>query len=193
MADIVCSTECAGGVSMSSFPTSCLQTDFGFPKMAIIGAVGVDFGFSGTPAVSDFQAAISTGGSDMIVINDIANGAKIAGERQEISDADTSDNLPETISEREGITGNLKRFNSTILNDLEALNCHNRVRLWYVTNKGYLFGGTLGYLASNYFGDWVHDGFGNRSYIPLSFMWMRESKTTDTAQDDDYLTLTNAS
>lgn len=196
MAEIVCSTECAGGISMSSFPTSCTQTDFGFPKMVILARSDYEMTTAGSdvvPTVATFEAAISTGGSDVIVINDISNGVKLAGERQEISDADTADNLPEVISEREGIQGNLKRFNSTILNDIEALNCHKRVRLWYVTNKGYCFGGKLGFLASNYFGDWVHDGFGNRSYIPLEFRWMREDATTGTAQDSDYLNLTNAS
>jgi hypothetical protein len=194
MADIVCSTECAGGVSMSAFPSSCTQTDFGFPKMVILASSATAFtAASDYPTVSDFEAAISTGGSDVIVINDISNGVKIAGERQEITDGDTADNLPEVISEREGIDGNLKRFNTTILNDLEALNCHKRLRMWYITNKGYCFGGKYGYLASNYVGDWAHDGFGNRSYIPISFRWMREEKTSDVGYDLDYLDITNAS
>jgi len=179
---------------MSSFPNSCTQTDFGFPKMVIVAAVGTDISPAGdVPTVAEFQDAISTGGSDVIVINDIANGQKLAGERQEIGDADTSDNLPFVISEREGIQGNLKTFNLTILNDLEALNCHKRLRVWYVTNKNFCFGGTRGYLASNYIGDWVHDGFGNRSYIPIEFKWMREDATTGAAYEDGYLDLTNAS
>jgi len=193
MADIVCSTECAGGVSMSSFPTSCTQTDFGFPKIVILGSTEINYGFSGTPSVSDLEAVIVSGGSDMIVINDIANGQKLAGERQEIGDADTADNLPFVISEREGIQGNLKTFNSAVLVDLEALNCHKRLRMWYITNKGYCLGGTKGYLVSNYIGDWVHDGFGNRSYIPIEFKWMRENITSDVSYDLDYLDLTNAS
>lgn len=194
MADIVCSTECAGGVSMSSFPGDCLQVDFGFPKLVILCAPSTNIAPSGVvPSVAEFQAAISTGGSDVVVINDISNGQKLEGEVQEISGADTADNLPEVISSMEGISGNLKRFNLTVLNDLEALNCHKRLRVWYVTNKGWCFGGKRGYLSANYFKDWAHGGFGGRSYIPFEYKWMREEETTGAAQDMDYLDLTNAS
>ena len=179
---------------MSAFPTGCTQVDFGFPKMVILCAPATNISPAGTvPTVAEFQAVIATGGSDVVVINDIANGVKLPGEKQEITGAETADNLPETISEMEGITGNLKRFNATILADLEALNCHKRLRVWYITNKGWCFGGTRGYISSNYVSDWAHDGFGGRSYIPLEFKWMREDYTTACSQDLDYLDLTNAS
>ena len=179
---------------MGSFPNDCTQVDFGFPKMVILAAMGTDLSPAGIcPTAAEFSAALATLGSDILVINDIANGQKLAGEKQEISDADTADNLPEVISEREGIMGNLKRFNLAILNDLEALNCHKRLRMWYITNKNWCFGGTLGYKASTYFGDIVHDGFGNRSYVPLEFKWMRENATTAALYDADYEDLTNAS
>lgn len=180
---------------MSAFPTACTQVDFGFPKLILLAHTDFDIGCAGdVPTVSEFQAAISTGGSDIIVLTGLANGQKVQGEQTTISDADTVDNLPEVIDEREGITGNIKRFNLTTIADFEALNCHTRLRMWYVTSEGYCFGGTRGYLCSNYISDWVHDGYGNRSYIPLSYHWMRpKTQTTGAAQDDDYLTLTNAS
>lgn len=194
MADIVCSTECASGMTMNAFPNDCTQTDFGFPKLIIVAPASTTDGVIATsgsdvPTVSDFQSAITAG--SCVVIADVSNGQKLAGEQQTISDADTYDNLPEVISEREGIQGNLKRINDDTLNDLEKLNCHKRAKLWYVTNKGYCFGNQNGYHASLYFSDWQHDGFGNRSMIPFTFMWMRPSKTSGIIQDDDYLTLTN--
>ena len=193
MADIVCSTECAGGVTMNSFPSVCSHTDFGFPKLVILASTSFSAPWTGSPTVAELQAVIATGGSDVIVINNIANGQKLAGEQQVISDTDTPDNLPEVISEREGISGNIKWFNGTVLADLEVLNCHKRLRMWYVTSNGYLFGGEDGYLCSNYFGDWVHDGFGNKAMIPFEFRWMREAITSDPTLDTDYLDLTNAS
>jgi hypothetical protein len=193
MADIVCSTECASGVVLGAFPGDCDQVDFGFPKLILLApsdytmtTVSSD---AVVPAVSDFNLSI---GSDMIVINDISNGIKMPSEVVEISDADTADNLPETITSREGISGNLKRFNLALLNQIEVLNCHKRLKMWYVTNKGWCFGGLLGYTVSNYFKDIEHAGYGNRSMIPLEFKWIREAKTSGAAYDDDYLTLVNA-
>jgi len=180
---------------MSSFPTACTQVDFGFPKLVILAHVDLNISPAGdVPTVAEFQAAISTGGSDIIVLTGLANGVKVQGEQTTISDADTVDNLPEVISSREGITGNLKRFNLTTLADLEALNCHTRLRMWYVTSNDYCFGGTRGYIVSNYISDWVHDGYGNRSYIPLSYYWIRPTTvTTGAAYESGYLDLTNAS
>jgi hypothetical protein len=140
------------------------------------------------PSVAEF----TTAASDVIFLNDIANGVKMTGEKQEISGADTPDNLPETISEIEGITGNIVRFNLDVLNDLEKLNCYSRLRLWFVTNKGWCFGGQKGFLVNNHIPDWMHEGFGNRSKIPFEFKWYRvTSETTGAAQDMDYLDLTN--
>lgn len=193
MADIVCSTECASGVSMTAFPTDCTQIDFGFPKLVLLAASNATItAASGNDvlAVSEFQGYIDSG--DIVVINDISNGIKMPSETVEITDADTADNLPEVITSKEGINGNLKRFDATTLADLEKLNCHKRLKMWYVTNKGYCFGGTTGYTVSNYFRDWEHAGYGNRSMIPFEFRWIRESKTTGTGQDDDYLDLTNS-
>jgi len=139
------------------------------------------------PTVAEFTNAAS----DIIILADIANGQKMAPEKQEITGADTPDNLPEVLSEIEGISGNIVRFNTDVLNDLEKLNCFKRLRMWYVTNKGYCFGGETGYLVNNYISDWVHDGFGNRSKIPFEFKWYREESTTGTAQDLTYLDLNN--
>ena len=193
MADIVCSTECAAGVTMAAFPTSCAQTDFGFPKLVLLAPAGVTITVASdnvVPTVAEFQTAITAG--SCIVINDVANGIKLPSETVEISDADTADNLPDVITSREGISGNLKTFNLAILNDLEQLNCHTRLNLWFVTNKGYCFGSTAGYRVGNYFKDWEHAGYGNRSMIPFEFKWIRDDKTTGNAQDDDYLTLVNS-
>ena len=194
MADIVCSTECAAGVDMTAFPSDCTQVDFGFPKLILLAPVGATITVASdnvVPTVAEFQTEL-TAGSDLIAINGISNGIKMPSETVEISDADTADNLPEVITSREGISGNLKRFNLTILNDLEALNCHKRLRMWYITNKGWCFGGQTGYLVSNYFKDLEHAGYGNRSMIPFEFKWIRESATTGAGQDNDYLDLVNS-
>ncbi len=159
--------------------------------MIILAAPDTVFSFASdhlVPSVAEF----TTAGSDIFILNDIANGAKMPSEKQELSGADTPDNLPETISEITGISGNIVRFNLDVLNDLEKLNCYNRLKLWYVTNKGWCFGGLTGYTTNNYISDWIHEGFGNRSKIPIEFKWYKPfNQTTDAAQDDDYLNLTN--
>ncbi|MDD4813735.1 MAG: hypothetical protein PHE46_11050 [Bacteroidales bacterium] len=193
MADIICATECTGGLEMPAFPDSCGRVDFGFPKLIILAlkdsvtCTGSDYL---VPSVSDFQSAI---GSDCIIINDLANGVKIPEEVEEIGPADTADNLPEYVNAREGITGNLKNINLEILNALEKLNCHSRLQMWYVTNKGWCFGGREGYTIPWYSRDWEHAGYGpNKSMIPISCTWVRKPETTGADQDYDYLELVNS-
>ena len=189
MADIVCATQCSTWIDAHAIPTSCNAVDYGFPKMVILMSPDTALTVAGTtPTVAEFQSA----GSDIFVINDIANGVKMPSEKQEISGADTTDNLPETISEICGISGNIVRFNTDILNDLEKLNCYTRLKMWYVTHKGYCFGGKTGFTINNYVQDWVHEGFGNRAKIPFEFkLYKPFNATTDTALDLDYLDLTN--
>jgi hypothetical protein len=191
MADIVCSTYCTSWLDGHAIPTDCASVDFGFPSMVILAAPDTTFSFSSdnlVPTVAEF----TTAGSDIFIISDIANGVKMAPEIQSISAADTPDNLEEVISEMDGISGNIVRFNTDIYNDLEKLNCYKRLRMWYVTNKGYCFGGLTGYLIKNYIPDWTHDGYGNRSKFPFEFRWFKTpATTTGTAQDMAYLDLTN--
>lgn len=194
MADITCSTLCTAWLDPHPIPSSCGSVDFGFPKMIILAAPDTAITVaSDVPTYAEFVAA----GSDVYIISDIANGVKMASEKQEISGADTPDNLPEVISEIEGISGNIVRFNADIYADLEKLNCFKRLRMWYVTSKNYCFGGTKGYLINNYFTAWTHDGFGNRSKIPFELKWYRANdETTGFAQSNttgsDYLDLVNS-
>jgi hypothetical protein len=191
MAEIVCATQCTSWIDAHAIPTSCNAVDFGFPKMVILSAPDTAITVASdhlVPSVAEF----TTAGSDVFYLNDIANGMKMDPEIQEISGADTPDNLPEVISEIDGISGNIVRFNLDILNDLEKLNCYKRLRMWYVTNKGWCFGGKTGYLINNYFRDWTHAGFGQRSKIPFEIKWYKpEAETTGAAIDLDYLDLTN--
>jgi len=191
MADIVCSTQCTTWIDAHEFPTTCNAVDFGFPKMIILAAPDTTIVVASDNLVPT-AAEFTTAGSDVFIINDIANGVKMPSEKQEISGADTPDNLPEVISEIAGISGNIVRFNLDVLNDLEKLNCYKRLKMWYVTNKGWCFGGPTGFTINNYIPDWIHDGFGGRSKIPFEFKWYKpDAETTGAAQSDSYLLLTN--
>ena len=191
MAGIVCATLCTSWIDGTAIPTDCASLDFGFPAMVILAAPDTVFSFASdhlVPSVSEF----TTAGSDIFIISDIANGVKMAPELQTITGADTPDNLDEVISEMDGISGNIVRFNTSTYGDLERLNCFKRLRMWYVTNKGYCFGGLTGYLVKNYIADWVHEGYGNRSKFPFEFKWFKDrTATTGTAVDLTYLDLTN--
>lgn len=191
MANIVCTTTCTNWIDGHAIPTNCNGVDFGFPKMVILAAPDTVFTFQSdhlVPSVAEF----TTAGSDIFIITPIANGVKMPNERTEITGADTGDNLPELISIMTGISGNITRFNKDVLNDLETLSCYSRLRLWFVTNKGWCFGGLTGYYVGNVVNDWIHEGFGNRSKIPFEFKWFKElDKTTECAQDMAYLDLNN--
>lgn len=191
MADIICSTTCTSWLDGHSVPASCNAVDFGFPKIVILAAPDTVFSW-GSDNLCPTAAEFTTAGSDVFILNDIANGVKMATEKQEITGADTPDNLPDVISEMTGISGNIVRFNLDILNDLETLNCYNRLKMWFITNKGWCFGGNDGFTISNHVGDWIHEGFNNRSKIPFEFKWFKTPATTTPArQEDAYLDLTN--
>ncbi len=197
MADLVCTCGCAEGLFVSAIPDDCNSIDFGYPYMiAIQNKDAVNAGLiAGTyPTVAELEAmALLTNQQHVSFIGPFTNGVKAEKSRESQSGADTIDGLESVISQTISITGKLKYLDETIICDLADLNCYTRVRIWYITSKGYIFGGTTGFIVPNFFSEWLHEGFGNVSHVPIAFEYKvdRAHQYCTTHQDDDYLTLSN--
>ena len=65
--------------------------------------------------------------------------------------------------------------------------------MWFITNKGYIFGGASGYKIANFISPMVMEGYGTRSYFPISFVYQHDLGAEEPAgQDDGFLTIVNA-
>ncbi len=199
MADLTCTCGCAEGLMVSSIPDDCNSIDFGYPYLIAIQNKDANNvtnnSFAGaSPTVGELEAlALLTNQLHVSFIGPFTNGQKTEKSRETQSGADTIDGLENVISQTIAITGKLKYLDETVICDLADLNCYTRVRIWYITSKGYIFGGTTGFIVPNFFSEWLHEGFGNVSHVPIAFEYKVDRTHTycATNQDDDYLTLSN--
>jgi hypothetical protein len=198
MADLICSCACSDELLIHEFPDECGALDFGFPYLIALqnkNAVNA-FGTNG-PTVAQLEALnlpSVTNQTHISFIGPLTNGKKSESGRQSETGADTIDGMEYVYSQIIKIEGMLKFLNKTIIADLTKLNCYSRVRIWTITSKGYIWGGATGFIVPNFFSEWLSEGFGKTSYIPISYEYMvdRAHDYSATTQDDDYLTLENA-
>ena len=192
MEDLVC--NCTDPISMSDFPNDCGANNYGYPYLLLfMKRDGHLTCASDAPSLAQIQAAIGSGGdNNMIVLGPMTNGQRTESGREEESGADTIDGGTNVISQTLMVTGNLKYLDETVRSDLEDLNCETRLRMWIVTNTGWLFGGCDGYNVSNFISGLIQPGYGSRSHIPLDYKWIHDGKDP-AVQDDGFILLTNSS
>lgn len=190
MATIVC--DCAGEPTMSPFP--CKAVDYGFPKKLILQDPDGSLTVAGeSPTLSEIQAGIAASGEDkLIVIEQITNGQLVESSREEETGADTADGLTNTFGINMAVTGNIKLLDESVRADLLKLNCHERLKMWVITSKGYILGGATGYKIANFFSPMTLGGYGTRAMVPLNLVYQHNLNATDPAgQDDGFLNLVN--
>jgi len=179
---------------MSAFPNNCGSEEYGYPYLLLfMKREGTITGCTGSgPTYAQVQAAQAEVDDDkMIVVGPITNGQRVESEREEETGADTVDGMTNVISQTIQITGKLKFLDETVRDDLEDLNCFERLRMWIVTNTGWLFGGCDGYNVANYISALMHDGYGTRAYVPLDYKFKAPGHDP-AVYDADYLTLVNS-
>lgn len=177
---------------MTKFP--CKAIDYGYPTKVFLQDPDGDLTVAGeTPTVAEMQAGIDAAGEDkVIVLEEITNGQRVEVSREEESGADTADGLTDTFGTNMAVTGNLKLINEAVRTDVAELNCNKRLKMWFSTNKGYVFGGKTGYKVANFIPPMGLGGFGARAMYPLNFVYAHDFTKDDPAgQDDGFLTLTN--
>jgi hypothetical protein len=193
MADLTCLCGSGDELLLNKIPDDCGSVDFGYPYLLILQRPEAVNVFAGdVPTVAEIEALqLATDETKMIILGPITNGKKAEKSRQSESGADTIDGLETVYSQNISIEGKLKFHDENIIDDLADLNCYTRLRMWWVSNTGYIFGD---YTVPNFISEFLHDGFGTKSYNPIMFEYVvdRKHKYTATAQDDDYLTLSNA-
>lgn len=193
MSDLICDCNCDLDLDMSRFPNSCGAITYGHPKFLLFQKPeGTLAGCSGdAPTVDQIDVALTEEGDNhMILFGPITNGVRVESERQEESGADTTDGMTDVISQTIQITGKLKFLNEEVREDLEDLNCYDRLSMWIITTTGWIFGGCDGYNVANFISTLLMDGFGTRPYIPLDYKF--QIPCHDPAnQDDGFVLLRN--
>ncbi len=192
--DLVCDCTVATPIAMAAFPNNCGAEDYGFPFLLLfMKRDGTLTNCTGdAPNLANIQAAqAEVDENKLIVIGPVTNGQRAESEREEETGADTIDGMVNVISQTIQIMGKLKFLDETIREDLEDLNCHERLRMWIVTSTGWLFGACEGYNVANFISALLHDGYGTRAYVPMDYKF--KNKGHDPANyDDDYKTLVNS-
>lgn len=190
MANITC--DCAGEIDMSQFP--CSATKYGFPNKLIFQKPGGSLTVAGeTPTLAEIQTGLADTGDDkLILIEAFTNGQRTESSRIEETGADTADGLTDVVALFMKIDGKIKLVNEYVLKHLLELNCFSRLKMWVVTDQGYIFGGTTGYRTSVFFPPLIMEGYGVADYVPVSLVYQHDLTKTDPAgQDDGFLTLVN--
>ncbi len=182
MADITC--DCAGELAIAPFP--CKSTDYGYAsKLLLLPPTGTLEVAGETPTLAEIQAAIAESGENrMVVIEEITNGQRNVGDVEEETGADTADGLTNTFGVNMVLTGRVKLVDEAVRANLEALNCYSRLKMWFITNKGYIFGGATGYRVSNFIKPMILEGFGTRAYYDINQVYSHNLNATDPAGYD---------
>lgn len=187
MSIITCT--CASDIHMSPFPNNCGQKDYGYPKLLLFMK---PTGTAPALTVAAFTAAIAAAGdSHVIVVGPITNGQRSEADRQTESGADTIDGLENIIQVQHEVVGRAKFLDETVRADLLALNCYDRLKMWYVTSTDWLFGDTTGYDVANFITGLIQEGYGKKSYVPLSYRWIVDNRTDAATYEAGFSSLIN--
>ncbi len=192
--DLVCDCTVETPIAMAAFPNSCGSENYGYPYLLLF--MKRDGAFTGctgdAPNLANIQAAQAEADENkLVVVGPITNGTRTESSREEETGADTVDGMTDVISQTIQIQGKLKFLDEDIREDLEDLNCQERLRMWVITSTGWLFGACTGYNVANFISAMLQDGYGTKSYVPLDYKFLAPGH--DPANyDEDYLTLVNS-
>jgi len=160
----------------------------------VIGRADMTFAVSGDcPSVAEFQIGIQATGDDtLVVLTHISNGLIDEVGSSELTDLDTESGLPEKFNVQMGITGNVKHPTSDVYLRTMEYNLNPTLRVWVIDNKGYIWGGTTGYLTNglNAFSPKKMDG--TVQMVSFNLVYIADDVKDDSLYDADALTLDNS-
>ncbi len=183
MADIV--TTCADDLSIDKF--LCAPTLYGFPNKLVFMHDEGDANISGdAPTLAEINAGMIASALDkMVLIEQFTNGQRVEASRDTFTGADTADGLMDVSALYMKITGKIKMIGERLHADLLTLSRQqSRLRMWVITDQGYIFGGKLGYRTSNFFTPIIMEGFGTQNYIPIDHTYQVNLNATDPSTFD---------
>lgn len=160
----------------------------------IIGRSDMEVAVSGSsPTLSEMQAGLAATGDDkLVVLRHISNGLIDEVGSSELTDLDTESGLPERFNIQMGLTGMIKHPTAEVLTITMGYNIHPTLKVWYIDNKGYIWGGKTGYLCGsmNAFSPKKMDGV--TLFISFNLVYVADGISDDTGFDIDFLTLDNS-
>jgi len=160
-------------------------------KKILIAKDGDTVTVSGTDGPTKAELDTAVTGGTVVVLDGITNGVRdFVGWAAEFSGDDTETGGKETRDAIMGIGGNVKRVDETVLRALEKLNNFSVLRVWFITEKNYCFGGVTGYKTSSSFQPLELGGFGTEPQAPFRLEYFH-SGADDAKYDADYEDLTN--
>lgn len=160
--------------------------DYGSPYMLAMMHHTGSITKSGTvPTVSEMETAIALGSTDsasqMIVVRVSKNTTREEGSAEEVSAENTLLGISYKYNQTMTIAGNFVEFDEDLKRKLELLGQNEKVRLWIITDKNYLFGED-GYICSCDVDKSTLTTTG--SVIPFRFQYITNRNETDYASQD---------
>lgn len=194
----------ACGDDLSEITAYSCGTDFGNRiDVLFIGKDGVDFGFEGlsagtdasiAPTVAELQALMGSGytGDDKIVaVRHVTNGMREKARSTEISGMDTETGGSEEFDVYMSIKGAIKTLNNDVIQKTQEYSQETTIRVWPVTNKGYIFGGLTGYKCASK-GKWTPPVIdGTKMKVEFDLQYNTDNVDDRAVYDADYLTSDN--
>jgi len=114
---------------------------------------------------AEFEQYIASG--YISIINGISNGHRVEVGATELSGDDTITGGTERFDVQYRVEGRIKLISAAVQRMTEKLDRYSQLRLWYFTDKNYVFGGDEGFLVSPNFGLMIQEGQGQPPYIPF--------------------------
>lgn len=174
----VCDTVgCSDGIC--DIPVPCAGIDFGkrIVKLFIARIDAADFVSTtslNTQADWATRLAYSCTGVNkqdrIIAVGDVHDGLK---PKSDIKTEEAPYGGDETVERKQMITFNIKRWDAALIDGLNAVRCLDKIKFWYLTDTGYLFGDVTGFQnVTAIWGDLEHPGAGNRIKSENTFSWL---------------------
>ena len=182
---------CTDALDQPATP-SC-PTDYGERVVRIVLMKESDVGTfavagSDAPTAAEFEIGVTS--DYLTVYNGITNGHRIEQGATELSGDDTETGGTERWDVEYRVEGRIKKVSQLIARATEKLDRYSQLRLWYITEKDYCFGGPDGYKVSPNFGLIITEGKGQPPYIPF-FCDFVATGADFAVYDEDYSALDN--
>lgn len=163
----VCDTlDCDGGICNVVIP-QCVGDDFGQEIVKIFVAKNEAADFASLvdlATIGTWQTKLGydcTGANKndrIVVIGNLYDGVKPPSENET---QPAPYGVTELVQSTHTITFAIKRWDADLIDAINDIRCRNSVKFWYLTDTGWLFGGTTGYENSSIvWGHIEHNGPG---------------------------------